>query len=671
MRRLLLGGLWAAILLLIFSTHARASDRLLVRFRPGVAPAEQARLHREAGAVWEGEIAPLRVQVVRLAGQIPAGRALGWYRARPQVEFAEPDALLEPAAVYPDDPYFAGYQDELALLGAPAAWELTTGSPEVLVAVLDTGVELSHPDLAGRLVSGWDFVQGDADPSDVYGHGTMVTGVLGAATDNALGVAGVSWHNPVLEVRVGGDSGSASISALARGTIYAADRGARAINISFTTSAYSQTLADAVAYAWGKGALVVAGAGNSGDGTRPWYPAALPYVIGVSGVEGDTLSPYSNYGSWVDVCAPFSCYTTVMGGGYRHVQGTSFSGPFVVGLLGLVFSMDPSLSPQEAVDLVCANADDLGAAGFDPLYGWGRINLYRTLQAAAAGGTPSDGTPPTVEFTEPAAGAFLRGPAAIQVSAGDDNLLSRVDLQINGAQAGSLTQAPFAWTWNTAAVPDGPYTLAAVAVDAAGNQARAERTVTVDNTPPTTSLTSPLPGATVSGTVAVTAAAGDTGSGVAQVSFYLDGTLQYTDSAGPYQWSWNAAAAVPGSHALLVRARDRAGNEAVGGPVTVQVAAASVTETFSGAVSTAGIRSMTYQVMLAEAGEVWAVLSFAAPADLDLALYAGDGRRLAVSAARRGTTETIRYQAQVAGRYRLVVTARKGGSSYTLQVTHP
>lgn len=442
-----------------------AADHILVKFRPGTPASEVARAHAAARSVILDGIPQIGVQIVGLAPGLSVGPAIGFYQHNPNVEFAEPDYLVAPALT-PNDPYFHYCQLGLQWMGAEQAWDITTGSPSLLIAVLDSGVDFTHPDLRGRLVAGWDFWDNDADPTDTYGHGTAVTGVLGAVTNNGLGIAAVSWRNPVLCVRIGDLETTSGL--IAKGVTYAADRGARAINISSAGPSYSSSEASAVDYAWNKGAVVVAAAGNSGTST-PQYPAALPRVVAVSGVD-DVLVSYSNYGSWIDVCAPCNSQTTSLGGWISLVGGTSISAPFVTGLFGLVFSVNPALTPQQAVDIVTETATDLGDPGFDIYYGWGKINIYQAVLAASQSVPPADNTAPAVNITTPTSGALLSGTTAVIASASDNVSVARVDLYLDGSPAGSLTSPPYEWAWDTTKSANGTHGLHARAFDAVGNE---------------------------------------------------------------------------------------------------------------------------------------------------------------------------------------------------------
>jgi subtilisin family serine protease len=673
------------VVLVVFASAALAAasgaplspyveGQCLVKFRPGTPASEVARAHAALGSAVADSIPQIGVQVVTLPPGLSVGRAVGLYQHNPNVEFAEPDYYVAPSSTIPNDPYFNYGQMPLQWMGAPEAWDITRGTPSVLIAVLDTGVDYNHPDLQGRLVLGRDFVDGDQDPYDLDGHGTWVTGVPGATTNNGLGIAGVSWSNPVLCVRIG-DYWGTTYSLMAKGVTHAADNGARAINISFAGTSYSSSIATAVDYAWNKGAVTIAAAGNSGTST-PYYPAALPRVVAVSGVEStNTIVYYSNYGSWIDVCAPCNSETTLVGGSFGLVGGTSISAPYVTGLFGLVFSANPSLTPQQAVDIVCGTADDLGAPGFDIYYGWGKIDIYRAVLAASQSAQAGDTAAPSVSMTAPAAGAVLSGTTGISVSATDNVGVTRVDLYIDGSLAGSLTAPPYQWTWNTAQASDGSHIISAKAYDGAGNMGVAEAvSVTVDNTAPSAAIVDPTAGATVAGTTPVQAAASDVVTSVRDVGFYLDGAWQKTVSAAPYVWNWDTTKAAKGWHSLVARAYDAAGNEGASSSVSVEVSnPTTTTETFTGSVGfSRNAMSLGHPITVGSPGLVSASLTWSGKADLDLYLYSPAGVLVAASTTRgRGGSEQLQYQALSAGTYTLKVAAFSGKANYTLTATHP
>ena len=332
-------------------------------------------------------------------------------QSNPLFREVELDHYARPAAA-PNDPSFSS-QWHLAKIQAPAAWDITTGS-STPIAVLDSGVDTSHPDLAGRLLPGWNFVNNSSNVSDTTGHGTAVTGVVGAVTNNGAGVSAGVWQNPILPLVVVDSSSYASYSNIAAAIQYAADHGARVISISVGGSAASSILQNAVNYAWNAGAVVVAAAMNNSSNT-PFYPAACTNAIAVSASdENDNLAGFSDYGSWITLAAPgTNIVTTTSGGGYGAWQGTSLSTPVVASVAALALAANPSLTAQALVNLMEQNADDIGSPGYDTSFGWGRVNAYRTVLAARGGSpapTPAPTPTPVATPTPAPAPATLSGP---------------------------------------------------------------------------------------------------------------------------------------------------------------------------------------------------------------------------------------------------------------------
>ena len=275
-----------------------------------------------AGAREVARIPQLGVRVLEVP-EAAEERVVAALAHNPNFEFAEPDYVAE-AVVTPNDTYYSSYQWHLPKIGAPAAWDVTTGAATVKIAVVDSGVQANHPDLGGRVLAGYDFVNNDADPSDDNGHGTAVAGAAAATGNNGSGVAGVAWNVAILPVKVLGADNTGSYSAIASGINYAADQGARIINLSLGGTTSSRTLQSAVTYAWSKGCVIVAAAGNNGS-SAAFYPAAYSEAVAVSALTaGDVLPSWSNYGSYVDISAPGeNITTTAAGGGYITMSGTS------------------------------------------------------------------------------------------------------------------------------------------------------------------------------------------------------------------------------------------------------------------------------------------------------------------------------------------------------------
>jgi subtilisin family serine protease len=262
-------------------------------------------------------------------------------------------------------------------IGAPAAWAVTTGSPRIVIAMVDTGVDASQPDLRGALVPGYDFVNGDNDPSDDNGHGTRTAGIAGARADNGLGISGVCPRCSIMPVKVTGANGTATWLNVASGIAWAADHGASVISMSLGGGP-SDAVAQAIRYAQSKGVLVVAAAGNGGS-SQPFYPAADPGVLSVGATQKTgKLYSWSNYGSWVDVAAPGCDTTTFVGDGFGQFCGTSASAPLVAGLAGLAFSYSPTSSAETIEHAIVSSAYHLDGVTD------GRVDAVGTLAALGA-----------------------------------------------------------------------------------------------------------------------------------------------------------------------------------------------------------------------------------------------------------------------------------------------
>ncbi|MDH7475678.1 MAG: S8 family peptidase [Anaerolineae bacterium] len=300
--------------------------------------------------------------------------------------------------LYPNDPAYEG-DDQWGLnkIEGPKAWGITTGSSLVTIAVIDTGVDLDHPDLQDKIVPGWDFVNNDATPDDDHSHGTHVAGIAAATTNNGLGVAGVAWNTRIMPVKVLDSSGNGSMDDVIAGMTYAADHGAQVLNLSLGSVNNSSALQDAVNYARDRSAVVVAAAGNCGSGCiigsqyyyNPYmYPASCQNVIGVAATTStDGWPPFSEHNTYVDLSAPgVGIYSTIPNG-YGYKDGTSMATPFVSGLAALVLSRWPDYTPSQVETALFNNADDLGSSGRDDYFGYGRINAFQTLLNGAEMGS--------------------------------------------------------------------------------------------------------------------------------------------------------------------------------------------------------------------------------------------------------------------------------------------
>jgi ribosomal protein L24E len=341
------------------------------------------------------------------------GSAARSARAAEGVGWAEADRRYR-VEQEPNDPcYVSGClgNDQWALraVNAAGAWVTTQGSPSVVVGVLDTGVDTTHPDLAGKVTVGPNFAGGA--PTDLFGHGTAVAGLVAAATNNSAGVASLGWNTRVLAVKVLDDQGNGSASDIAQGVRWATDNGASVINLSLAGPDDSFVLSDAVRYAREHNVLVVAAAGNSGSTTRA-YPAADDGVLSVAATDrNDNLASWSNRGSWVDIAAPgANVLSTWPGGIYNTVNGTSFATPLVAAAAALVRAADPGMPADGVAVRLMSTADQLASLG--TAVQSGRLNAARAI-AGGTGGywmVASDG------------GVFSFGSAAFHGSTGSLHL---------------------------------------------------------------------------------------------------------------------------------------------------------------------------------------------------------------------------------------------------------
>jgi subtilisin family serine protease len=385
-------SLLIAATLAAFASQALAQSvdagevQLIVKLKPTMREAMRevdfkGRLNVRGGTQ-RGEIPGIGARVISVpkAGSELLKREL---EAQNDVEYVEPDFTAQ-ALGTSNDPYFVqGSQWHLSKILAPTAWDTTTGSSAQPVAVIDSGVRASHPDLAAKVLTGYDFVAMDNEANDENGHGTAVAGTISPASNNLVGVCGVAWSNPILPVRVLDANGSGNYSAIANGIIYAADRGAKVINLSLGGTSSSRALQDAINYAWNKQCVLVAAAGNNGSNVA-FYPAACNNVVAVSATSiSDTRPSWSNFGSYVDVSAPGVDILSVYGSDqYAVWNGTSFSSPVTSGVVALMAAANSTLTNAQLVDLLIKNSDDIGAAGYDVYYGYGRVNASRAVTAA-------------------------------------------------------------------------------------------------------------------------------------------------------------------------------------------------------------------------------------------------------------------------------------------------
>ena len=539
---------------------AFAPGRILVEAKAGVTDGQFKAAIAAHGGRSLGKLLGLRTHVVTLPPGLSEEAIADRLARHPHIKFAELDRLLPPVATTTNDPLLSN-QWHLPKIAATNAWSMSTGTGTI-IAILDTGVDASHPDLAAQLVPGWNFYDNNSDTSDVHGHGTGTAGTAAAAGNNGTGVASVAWSARIMPVRIAAPDGYAYFSTIAQGLTWAANSGARVANISYGVSS-SSTVRSAADTMRSKGGVVVVSAGNSGADTGG-TPSDSMVVVSATN-SSDARTSWSSYGADVDLAAPGeNIYTTARGGGYSYRSGTSFSAPIVAGAAALIKSMRPDFTAPQIEAALFSSADDLGATGKDAFYGYGRLNTAAAL--AATGTAPTDTTAPSVNIAAPTGGT-VTGTITVSVNATDNVGVTRVDLMIGGTTVGSDTSAPYSFVVNTATLSNGTASLSASAYDSAGNRGMsapvsvAISNYVTDTTAPTVAILSPSDGSKLGRMVNVQATASDS-NGIAWAELTIDGEVVARNTGGTLKYKWNTRKVAPGAHTIAVSASDSAGNVA-------------------------------------------------------------------------------------------------------------
>ena len=459
----------------------------------------------------------INIYILKLPIDADIPSIAGAYKKNPNVEYAEPNYIAH-ICVKPNDPYYS-QQWAHQNMQSEQAWDIEKGDSSVVIAIIDTGVDWDHPDLAANIwnntdeildgndtdgngyvddIRGWDSVDTtspvypgedgtvrDNDPMDFHGHGTHCSGIAGAVTNNGMGIAGMCWNCKIMAVRSGykGADGNGYLESddTAAAIVYAADNGADVISMSWGDYTDSSLIKDTIDYAYFKGVVLVGAAGNDDTKTRV-YPASYDNVIAVSATNSsDTKARFSNYGSWVDVAAPgININSTVFDDIYVSWSGTSMSTPFVAGLAGLILSKNSTFSNEEVRNILRSTADPVISTEY---IGLGRINAYN---------------------------AILRDSTLIANldSSLDDAIVQDV-ISINGTASGNnfhkyelyygLGVYPTNWTqigstqytqvvdgvldtWNTSLIIDGTYSIRLDAIDVNGQVTEDRVVIKIDNT---------------------------------------------------------------------------------------------------------------------------------------------------------------------------------------------
>lgn len=359
---------------------------VLVQLAPDATGVAAEALHQAADATVTGRIRELRLLRISVVGN-----RVHVYRKSPLVRWVERERVRR-VFDKPNDPLF-WMQWPFRQLKISAAWRKEPGTTHpVTVAVVDTGIDMSHPDLAGRVGSGHDFVNNDDSPQDDNGHGTHVSGVIAANSDNREGIAGMSWGAKVMPLKACDSQGTCSDFALVASIVTAATSGAKVVNLSLggASPACPRAFQVAARFAEARGVLLVAAVGNTAAQGNPInYPAGCDGYLGVGATDPfDRWARFSSHAKYVDLTAPgvqvlstlppdFSDKRTP---GYGLLNGTSMAAPHVSGLAALLFSARPEWEPVDVKQKMERTAKDLGKKGWDPFFGHGRINVAKAVR---------------------------------------------------------------------------------------------------------------------------------------------------------------------------------------------------------------------------------------------------------------------------------------------------
>lgn len=316
---------------------------------------------------------------------------LEYFQGKQTVDYAEPQYLLMQNSIrnanglnLPNDQYYQEeYQWNLPAIGTERGWTISRGNEDITIAVVDTGVDLDHPDLVNRLVNGYNVLGENQQPDDDNGHGTHVAGIIASETNNREGIAGLTWYNKIMPIKAMSADGYGTTFDISKGIIWAVDHGADIINLSLGNYKESNVLKRAIRYAYEKDVVLIAAAGNDSS-QQPSYPAAYPEVISVSAVSYDgSLAGFSNYGSYINISAPGEYIpSTYFNEQYASLSGTSMAAPHVAGLAALMKSANPDLTNKDIMAIMQSSARDLGKKGKDIQFGNGLINVDQALQEA-------------------------------------------------------------------------------------------------------------------------------------------------------------------------------------------------------------------------------------------------------------------------------------------------
>lgn len=473
-----------------------ASDRVLVKFKSTISSLKKEEIYKKHNTNLKSTIRGAKVESL----SVPTGSTPESFvtklknEEKDNILFAETDDLITPEVI-PNDPYYS-LQWHLPKISVTDAWNRTIAAG-VTVGICDTGVDGSHPDLAGALLTslGYNTADNTTNWSPVHWHGTSTAGTTAAVTNEGYGAAGVAWGAKIIPVRISNfTDGSAYVSDAADCITYSADNGASAINLSYLMAGYS-TIDAAAAYAEIKNAVTVVAAGN--NAINPGWPDFGTFLAVSATDQNDALAGFSNYGTYVDIAAPGVSVLAPYPGGWAYVSGTSFSAPIVTGALAMIYAAQADLGASEAKTILLQSADDLGTPGEDLQYGAGRVNIKNAiddvlgalptptptaapLPTATPTKTPTPTPSPTpgagstfpvVSVSYPISNSLVKRNSGITIEAtatGADGI-EYVEFSVNNKILCQDTESPYSCFWRIPGRPGAYYTIKAHAKDNLGN----------------------------------------------------------------------------------------------------------------------------------------------------------------------------------------------------------
>ena len=362
-------------------SHYRKNE-VAVKFKISPTKKDLDRIVNEINGL---NLKKLNSTIIFSSYKLTTSELIEFFKGQAIVEYAEPNYLyLQNQIDLPNDLlYQEQYQWNFPVIQTEGGWDITKGIDDTVIAVVDTGVDLDHPDLRKRLTNGYNVIEDNDFPDDDNGHGTHVSGIIASETNNREGVAGITWYNKIMPIKAVGVEGYGTSFDIAKGIIWAVDHGADVINMSLGNYQTSSLLEEAIHYAYDQNVVLIAAAGNDNT-SRPSFPAAYPQVLSVAAIDytGGRAS-FSNYGEYIDVTAPgYQIASTYFNQQYASLSGTSMASPHVAGLAGLILSVNPNLKNRDVMDIIENTTYDLGVSGRDIDFGNGLIDVQKALQRA-------------------------------------------------------------------------------------------------------------------------------------------------------------------------------------------------------------------------------------------------------------------------------------------------